>query len=1043
MTESYCPRSEIKKLETEFWNLTMKGRKNDIKARGTLLMILPNKDQLKFNSYQDAKFLMEAIEKRCRGNKESKKLEIQGEVIDQEDMNLKLLRSLPSEWKTHALICRNKEDIETISLDDLYNSLKIYEPELTRSSSISQNLQNMAFVSFNSSNSTSSTNEADNTTYGVSTAYTQENHKNVKSRLDKGYHAVLSPYTGNYIPPKPDLTFIYEQVKSDYVDVVSNVASSDVKIVESKHKSGYVKNKGVYSTIETKPVRKNSFSPQIIKDWNFDDESEVEFEPKVKVKTVRSSIEKIKIVKPAREKVEKETNDLSLIIKIMMVDSFSLEMVKAEFLVKNGIAKKKNKKLIEAVRTIINSFNTIVSRVNTAGPSFANTASPSQINAAGTPASTNVFEEHPSERFSLFKNAFSLPHFPIVTPINYTGIFGNAYDDEAVEEEVDMNNVVSYYIIPDAPLTKFLKDHHKDQKELITEFEKLMHDKFQDKYVADILKKFDFSTMKTASTPMEPNKALVKDAEAKDVDVHLYRSMIGSLMYLTASRLDITFVVYLCARFQVTLKTSHLHAVKRIFRYLKEYVAAENCYKQVLWIQNQMLDYGFNFLNTKIYIDNESKICIVKNPVFHSKIKHIEIRHHFIRDSYEKKLIQVIKIHTDQNVADLLTKAFDVTKISQSSGPTNLVSDKAVYNEWEDRMERVATTASSLEVEQDSVNINRTQSMATLNEPLPQRTSLGSGLRRHLKLEDSDGISTLPNTKIFSQLALMGNIATDIIFLATNRTFNFSKIIFEGMRRLLKQAKLEAKIVISDGDMVLEDPSKQGRMIEDIDQDAGVILVTPTKVSSQEDQPKDELGVLSAAKIFRDATRRIAKDAKIAQMLQEEIDAAKRQRMAQVHQAAQNFIEEEWENIRARVEVYEELTQRLQAEEREKYSEDDRTKMFVDLINQRKKFFAQQRSKAKRNKPMTQAQQRTYMSNYIKHMGSYTLKQLKKLSFKEIKELFEATIRRIQDFVLIEREGDNDVFKFAGVGGLKRDPEEELDQGISKKQKTDEASGSV
>ncbi|GKD77433.1 hypothetical protein Tco_1340054 [Tanacetum coccineum] len=91
----------------------------------------------------------------------------------------------------------------------------------------------------------------------------------------------------------------------------------------------------------------------------------------------------------------------------------------------------------------------------------------------------------------------------------------------------------------------------------------------QDKYVADILKKFDFVTMKTASTPIETNKALFKDKEAKDVDVHLYKSMIGSLMYLTASRPDIMFAVYACARFQVTPKISHLHAMKRIFRYLK------------------------------------------------------------------------------------------------------------------------------------------------------------------------------------------------------------------------------------------------------------------------------------------------------------------------------------------------------------------------------------------------------------------------------------------------------------------------------------------
>ncbi|GJU60753.1 putative ribonuclease H-like domain-containing protein [Tanacetum coccineum] len=228
-----------------------------------------------------------------------------------------------------------------------------------------------------------------------------------------------------------------------------------------------------------------------------------------------------------------------------------------------------------------------------------------------------------------------------------------------------------------------------------------------------------------------------KDEEADSVDVHLYRSMIGSLMYLTASRPDIMFAVCACARFQVTPKMSHLHVVKRIFRYLKgqpklglwyprdspfdleaffdsdyarafsdsdyarasldrksttggcqflgkrliswqckkqtivanstteaEYVAAANCCGQGLCIQNQMLDYGFNFMNTKIFIDNESTICIVKNLVFYSKTKHIEIRHHFIIDFYEKKLIQVIKIHTDHNVVDLLIKAFDVSRFN-------------------------------------------------------------------------------------------------------------------------------------------------------------------------------------------------------------------------------------------------------------------------------------------------------------------------------------------------------------------------------------------
>ncbi|GKD08777.1 putative reverse transcriptase, RNA-dependent DNA polymerase [Tanacetum coccineum] len=206
----------------------------------------------------------------------------------------------------------------------------------------------------------------------------------------------------------------------------------------------------------------------------------------------------------------------------------------------------------------------------------------------------------------------------------------------------------------------------------------------QDKYVAEILKKFNYTDVKSASTPVDLEKPLVKDGDADDVDVYLYRSMIGSLMYLTASRPDIMFAVCACARFQVTPKTSHLLAVKRIFRYLKGKSTLDLWYsrdspfagatqdrksttrgcqflgnRQVLRIKNQLLDYGYNFMNTVINIDNNSTICIIENPVQHSKTKHIEIRHHFIRDCNAKKLIQMVKIHIDYNVADLLIKGFD------------------------------------------------------------------------------------------------------------------------------------------------------------------------------------------------------------------------------------------------------------------------------------------------------------------------------------------------------------------------------------------------
>ncbi|GJZ56909.1 putative ribonuclease H-like domain-containing protein, partial [Tanacetum coccineum] len=750
------------------------------------------------------------------------------------------------------------------------------------------------------------------------------------------------------------------------------------------------------------------------------------------------------------------------------------------------------------------------------------------------------------------------------------------------------------------------------KKYLCDEFEQMMHKKFQmssmgeltlflglqvqqnkdgifisqDKYVADILKKFDFATMKTISTPMESNKELIKDEEADSVDVHLYISMIGSLMYLAASRPDIMFVICACARFQVTPKMSHLHAVKRIFRYLKgqpklglwyprdspfdleafsdsdyagaslnkksttggcqflakrliswqckkqtivansiteaEYVATANCCRHVLWIQNQMLDYGFNFMNTKIFIDNESTICIVKNLVFHSKTKHIEIRHHFISDYYKKKLIQVIKIHTDNNVVDLLTNAFDVSRFNfmnaridsqtrfetaskQSNDPP--LSRGYTLGSGEDSMKllelmELCTKLSDLVSKKKREMLWRSGITATIDGQL--KTIIEASLRRHLKLEDADGISSLPNTEIFEQLALMR-------YASASDKLTFQKVPVESHHTPITTPstsqpplsspsrvpipphdsplpgghtprsdegrmqhtelmdlviKLSHKVLALETDLqetkkvystnvtkliMKEDSSKQKRMIDDIDQDVGITLVTPTKTITQEDHPKDQLGVLSAAKILTNVARvhtysrrrrtvstgsgevstasriistaketfstdgasmpvstaglvqeitsssralkdkgkaiitkskpdqtasklkekqerRIARDAEISLRLQEEIDAAVRQRMAKVHQAAQGFIEDEWENIRARVEADEELTQKLQVKEREKYSEVDQAKMLVDLSNQRMRFFAQQRAEAKRNKPVTQAQQRTYMSNYIKNL---------------------------------------------------------------------------
>ncbi|GJR67029.1 ribonuclease H-like domain-containing protein [Tanacetum coccineum] len=185
-------------------------RRLELKGRSTLLMGILNEHQLKFNSIKDAKSLLLAVKKRFGGNAATKKtqrnllkqqyknftvsmavekrigdqtfdrlqnlisqLEIHGESISQEYLNQKFLRSLSPEWNTHTIVWRNKPEIDTLSLDDLYNNLKIYEPEVKGTSSSSTNTQNLAFVSFVSSNSTSGTNGAVNTAHGATTASTQ------------------------------------------------------------------------------------------------------------------------------------------------------------------------------------------------------------------------------------------------------------------------------------------------------------------------------------------------------------------------------------------------------------------------------------------------------------------------------------------------------------------------------------------------------------------------------------------------------------------------------------------------------------------------------------------------------------------------------------------------------------------------------------------------------------------------------------------------------------------------------------------------------
>jgi len=245
----------------------------------------------------------------------------------------------------------------------------------------------------------------------------------------------------------------------------------------------------------------------------------------------------------------------------------------------------------------------------------------------------------------------------------------------------------------------------------------------QHKYCKELLKRFEMENSKEMATPMSTSEHLDKDEKGKEVDIKKYRGMIGSLLYLTASRPDIMFSVCMCARFQSCPKESHLKCVKRIMKYLvgtinvglwypkgspltlvgysdsdfagckldrkstsgtchllgsslvswfsrkqvsvalstteAEYVAAGSCCAQTLWMRQQLMDYGLKLDHIPLRCDNTSAINLTKNPILHSRTKHIEIRHHFIRDHALKGDVEIEFVETQNQLADIFTKPLD------------------------------------------------------------------------------------------------------------------------------------------------------------------------------------------------------------------------------------------------------------------------------------------------------------------------------------------------------------------------------------------------
>nr|GEU87071.1 hypothetical protein [Tanacetum cinerariifolium] len=354
--------------------------------------------------------------------------------------------------------------------------------------------------------------------------------------------------------------------------------------------------------------------------------------------------------------------------------------------------------------------------------------------------------------------------------------------------------------------------------------------------------KDDTLLVRITSTPMETSKPLMKDENAEDVDVHLYRSMIGSLIYLTSSRPDIMFVVCTCARFQVTPKASHLHAVKRIFRYLKASSQPKKTQKH---------------RNTK------------------------------------RK----------------------VTKISQSSAPTTLVADETVHEEKGDRVERAATTVASLDAEQDSGTINKTQSTTIPNEPIPQGT--GS---RVLALENNKTAQDLENTHLKKRV---------------ERLEKKKKSRTPQLKRRLFKVRIESSAEKSLGDQ--KDVSNLGRN----DQDKDISFIQDVEIQGS-------ALITTASILMKMRSEKLKEKAKERGSKEKSSKTDTRPTRAVIMREASETTTRSTVPHQQKLDPKEkdhELAKRLQAEEQGELTIEERSKLFMELINERKKHFARLKQK--------------------------------------------------------------------------------------------------
>nr|GEU61129.1 hypothetical protein [Tanacetum cinerariifolium] len=665
---------------------------------------------------------------------------------------------------------------------------------------------------------------------------------------------------------------------------------------------------------------------------------------------------------------------------------------------------------------------------------------------------------------SIHVNAITLPNvnLPIdplmpdledTADLQDTRIFSGAYDDEVKGTVADFNNLELTTIEPkkvNQALTdpSWIEVMQKDDGILIS----------QDKYVADILKKFDFSLVKIASTLIETNKALLKDEEVEDVDVHLYRSMIGSLMYLTAFRLDIMDSPFdLEAFLDSDYARASLDRKSTIggCQFLRKRLILWQCKKQTVVANSTTKAEYFAAAN-----------CCGQVYTYYCQMKVNAAKHKLTTAGDEKPT----ESEEFKQIIDFLNASY--IKYALTVNPT--VYTSCIKKFWATAKVKNVNGEAQLQALVDKKRMASAIIRLATNQKFNFSKYIFDNMVKHV----DGGVKFLMYPRfvqVFLDNQVEGVDRHNVVFVISFHT----KKVFANMKREVKG--------LSE-----EDASKQGRMIDNINQDVDITLVDETQgrmneeemfgvndldgdevvvdattgekveqsakvaeievittaattviaadtrpkvkgivmqepsetpstkqidSSLQSSQAKDK-GKGKMVELERPLKRKdqIMMDAKVSKNLKAQMQAEleEEERLARLKEDKTNIaLIESWDNTQAMIDADYELAQRLQTEEQGELTIEEKSRLFVELMDKRKKYFAKLRSKEKRRKPPTKAQKKNQMCTYLKNMENYKHNQLKSKSFEEIQMLFNNTMKWIEAFDPMDTELVKDSEKVA------------------------------